>query len=82
MALIVGFGLGPRNCIGQHLASVQSKIALVKFYQRYSSVKICNDKINFKWKFFYKPDNFNVRVQLQNKNIWKINRLDLFKFLF
>lgn len=60
--MLVGFGLGPRNCIGQHLALVQSKVAIIKFYQRYSNVKIPNLPTQFKWKFLYKPDDFKVRV--------------------
>lgn len=60
----MGFGLGPRNCIGQHLATAQSKIALINFYKRYSRIEIVEKNIQFKWKFLYKPDDFKIKVSV------------------
>lgn len=40
-----GFSGGPRTCIGKHLALVQSKIALIKFIQRYKKVVEVKERI-------------------------------------
>ena len=31
----MGFSGGPRNCIGKHLAHLESKIGMIKFFKRY-----------------------------------------------
>ncbi len=36
----MGFGAGPRNCIGKQLAILSSKIPLVNFIKRYESFKV------------------------------------------
>ncbi len=36
----MGFGGGPRNCIGKHLALLSSKIALINFIKRYESFEV------------------------------------------
>lgn len=35
-----GFGIGPRSCIGQSLALVESKIAFYLFLKRYEIIKV------------------------------------------
>ncbi len=36
----MGFGGGPRTCIGKHLALLDTKIFLVKFMRIYKSFKL------------------------------------------
>ena len=35
---LFGFSGGPRNCIGKHLALLESKIALIKMLRRYNRI--------------------------------------------
>ena len=37
--LMMGFSTGPRTCIGKHLALIESKIAAIKFIQRYDNLE-------------------------------------------
>lgn len=39
---MLAFSSGPRSCIGKNLAILQSKIAVIKFLQRYKNLKEMN----------------------------------------
>ena len=44
-----GFSLGPRSCLGKNLALLESKIAVIKFMQRYEELKETHPR-EFVWK--------------------------------
>ncbi|EAR86802.2 cytochrome P450 family monooxygenase (macronuclear) [Tetrahymena thermophila SB210] len=54
------FSLGPRNCIGQHLAIIEAKCILSYILINYDILPNENQKIQFRSKFVYgiQPDNF------------------------
>ena len=50
--LMMGFSLGPRTCIGKQLSMIESKIATIKFMQRYANVSEKFER-QFIFKFAY-----------------------------
>ncbi|KAL4467812.1 hypothetical protein ABPG74_013147 [Tetrahymena malaccensis] len=54
------FSLGPRNCIGQHLAIIEAKCILSQILINYDILPNKNQKIKLRSKFVYGvyPDNF------------------------
>lgn len=57
----MGFGAGPRNCIGKQLAILSSKIALVHFILRYEHF-IVPQEITMTADIFYEPLPFDVTM--------------------
>jgi len=51
----MGFGGGPRTCIGKQLALVDSKIALIKIFQRYKIIKNPDGTPVFRVNLMYEP---------------------------
>ena len=43
--VLMTFGSGPRFCLGKNLAMMETKIALIKFLQRYKNLKTVEDSI-------------------------------------
>ena len=39
------FSVGPKTCIGKHLAHIETKIMLVKFLERYSGMKELQERV-------------------------------------
>jgi len=49
------FSAGPRNCLGQHLAMIETKIILIKLLQKFD-FKLCeNYKMKWGFKGLYEP---------------------------
>lgn len=42
--VMLGFSNGPRSCIGKNLALLESKVAVIKFLQRYKNLKEVNER--------------------------------------
>jgi cytochrome P450 len=51
----LGFGGGPRTCIGKHLAFLASKILLIKLFKRYSKITVPKDR-KMDITFIYEPN--------------------------
>lgn len=62
-----GFGLNPRTCLGRLLVTVQTKIAVVKFFQRYEKVELVQDNIPMLFTLFYVPEGFTVKATLRKQ---------------
>jgi cytochrome P450 len=56
---LLGFGGGPRTCIGKHLAFLESKIMLIKLFKRYSKISVQKERL-MKLNFIYEPNEFNT----------------------
>ena len=59
--VFVPFSAGTRNCIGQHLSSIEAKILIGKFFLRYK-FRI-DEPVRLKLQFLVSPGNFNVLLQ-------------------
>lgn len=55
----MGFGAGPRNCIGKQLAILSSKIALVNFILRYENFEV-PEELTMTANIFYEPLPFDT----------------------
>jgi cytochrome P450 len=62
------FGAGPRHCIGQHFAWIESKIMMAEYLRRFGPAK-CSEgsKAQFCYKLVYEPVNY-LLYDLQLKN--------------
>ena len=67
--MLGGFGAGPRTCIGKHLASIESKIGLIKFMKRYKKITIPEGPIKMVVKFVYSPEYFKSKMTIDEKEI-------------
>ena len=72
-AAFIGFGLGPRNCIGMKFAYLEFKIALVRILMNFeilpSKTMLENDKLEFVEGVVRKPKN-GVNVCLKRRKIF------------
>lgn len=55
------FSAGPRNCIGKHLALLESKIAVVKFIRRYENIEVPSE-IAKDFHLVYAPEHFDATL--------------------
>ena len=53
----VPFGGGPRNCIGQHLSIIETKIIISEFLERFHCKLIEGYELKMAFKFLYEPLN-------------------------
>ncbi|KAL4467802.1 hypothetical protein ABPG74_013137 [Tetrahymena malaccensis] len=53
------FSLGPRNCIGQHLAMIEGKCILINFLLNFDIIPIPSKEVHYDMKIIYglNPDN-------------------------
>jgi cytochrome P450 len=58
---LMGFNGGPRTCIGKYLARLETKVAVIKFFQRYKKIE---PKKNFvlRDKLAYQPEYFKTKL--------------------
>jgi len=49
------FYAGPRNCLGQHLALMETKIFLIQLLSKYDMKLIENYKLQMTVRFLYEP---------------------------
>jgi cytochrome P450 len=57
-----GFSGGARTCLGKHFAKMETKIALIKFFKRYSRVELPTSNIKMISEFFYRPKDFKTKL--------------------
>ena len=67
--LMMGFSLGPRTCIGKHLALLESKIAAIKFVQRYENLTE-HFEPEFLFTFAYRLKNSTVKFKARKQVEW------------
>ena len=60
---MMGFGTGPRNCIGKQLATSETKIAIIKFLQRYKNLKEVSPTREFIYTITYHLKDSTVTFQ-------------------
>lgn len=51
-----GFNAGPRTCIGKHLAMIESKIAMIKFFKRYKKIELPKKDFKMSYKLVVAPE--------------------------
>lgn len=56
------FGAGPRSCIGKNLALLDTKIAVIKFLQRYEGLEEISDR-GFMYEFSYHIQSSAVKFR-------------------
>lgn len=56
------FSSGQRNCIGQHLAKLESRLILAKLFKKYDIEVEHPEKIKFVRKLLAYPDNFYAKL--------------------
>ena len=66
--VFMGFGGGPRSCIGKQLALVESKIALVKLVKRYESIEV-PESLTLIQSMFYEPLPFDTAFKKADINV-------------
>lgn len=59
------FGLGPRGCIGERFAMLQTKIGLVNFLRNHRVSLMENDQNNIRSKFSTVKDPINLHNPLK-----------------
>ena len=60
--LMGGFSGGARSCIGKHLAMMEAKIGMIKFFKRYKSICV-PEKLRFVNHALYYPIEMCVKVK-------------------
>lgn len=68
------FSAGPRNCIGQHLAIMESKVILSEFLERFDFCIEDTYKLRMTFKFLYEP---HEEIKLKLKPIVKEQTINL-----
>jgi cytochrome P450 len=58
----LGFGFGPRSCVGRQLALLESKIALILFLRRYEKLIEMNPR-KIVFGLACKPERSRVRFK-------------------
>lgn len=58
----LGFIAGPRNCIGQHFALLETKIVLSLLVQKYSFIPVNNGEKHLRQIPIYPLDNMKVTI--------------------